>query len=167
MTRVANDVMDLDLEDCRRLLRTHDLGRLAVVGQGRADIFPINYLIFDDDVYFRTAPGSKLDALDAHARVAFEIDGRGRRKVWSVVVHGTARRVTDAALAQLSGVARMRTDLPGEKNHFVKIDAAEVTGRSFLGAPRPWNIGPIVIVGLVVVAIVAALGVLGQVFSIG
>lgn len=167
MAGVGEEVAVLDLEECRHHLRTNDLGRLAVLGRDRVDIFPVNYLFFDGDLYFRTAPGSKLEALGANAEVAFEIDGRGRRKVWSVVVHGRARSVDDEAPARRSGVSRIRTDLPGEKNHYVTIEADEVTGRSFVGAPRPWNAGPIVIVGVVAVAIIAALGVLGQVFSIG
>jgi nitroimidazol reductase NimA-like FMN-containing flavoprotein (pyridoxamine 5'-phosphate oxidase superfamily) len=160
-------VVRLDVEECRHLLRTHNLGRLAVLGAERVEIFPVNYLLYGPDVYLRTAPGAKLAALQDRADVAFEIDGRGRRKVWSVVVHGTARHLAGGALSRRSGVAELATDLPGVKTHYVRIVTGEVTGRSFVGEPRPWNIVPIVVVGVIVVAIVAALGVLGNVFSIG
>ena len=167
MTRGAGDVVELDAEQCWRLLRTHDLGRLAVVGASGADIFPLNYLVYDDGVYFRTAPGSKLDSLGRHPAVAFEIDGRSRRTVWSVVVHGTAQQVTAAELVAWSGVSRMTTDLPGEKHHYLTIEAPEVTGRSFVGTRRPWSIRSIVVVGVAIAALAAVLGVLGQLLSIG
>jgi len=167
MTRTTGEIEQLDAEGCQRLLRTNNLGRLALIVADRVDIFPVNYLVFDDDVYFRTAPGSKLDALGEKAQVAFEVDGRGRREVWSVVVHGTARPVGDEELVQSSRISRMPTDLPGEKNHYVQIVATEITGRTFSGAPRPWDVPRILLTGAVVVIIVAVLGILGQVFHIG
>lgn len=167
MTRTTGDIERLDADACQRLLRTNNLGRLALVAADRVDIYPVNYLMFDDDVYFRTAPGSKLDALGEKAEVAFEVDGRGRRRVWSVVVHGTARPVADEELVQNSRISRMPTDLPGRRTHYVQIEATEVTGRAFSGAPRPWNAMPILLAGAVVVVVVAALGILGQVFHIG
>ncbi len=167
MTGTGSDVVELDAEQCWRLLRTHDLGRLAVVGASGADVFPLNYLVYDDGVYFRTAPGSKLDSLGLHPAVAFEIDGRRRRKVWSVIVHGTARPVTDADLVASSGVSRMSTDLPGEKHHYLTIDAPELTGRSFIGTRRPWSIRSIVVVGVAIAVLAAVLGVLGQLLGIG
>lgn len=167
MTGRTGDVEQLDAEACQLLLRTHNLGRLALVAADRVDIFPVNYLVFDDDVYFRTAPGSKLEALGEKAEVAFEVDGRGRRRVWSVVVHGTARPVADEEVVQSTRISRMPTDLPGKKNHYVQIESTEITGRTFTGAPRPWSAMPILLTGAVVVVVVAALGILGQVFHIG
>jgi len=163
----SGEVEQLDAEACQRLLRTDNLGRLALIVADRIDIFPVNYLVFEDDVYLRTAPGSKLDALGEKAQVAFEVDGRGRRRVWSVVVHGTARPVGDEELVQSSRISRMPTDLPGKKTHYVQIEAAEVTGRAFSGAPRPWDVPRILLTGAVVVIIIAVLGILGQVFHIG
>jgi len=160
-------IEQLDVEACQRLLRTNNLGRLALVAADRVHIFPVNYLVFDDDVYFRTAAGSKLDALGAEAEVAFEVDERGRRKVWSVVVHGTARPIADEEVVQSSRISRMPTDLPGDKTHYVRIEATEVTGRMFSGAPRPWNVTRILVTGAIVVVVIAVLGILGQVFHIG
>ena len=167
MTRTTGEIEQLDADACQHLLRINNLGRLALVAADRVDIYPVNYLMFDDDVYLRTAPGSKLDALGEKAEVAFEVDGRGRRQVWSVVVHGTARPVADEELVQSSRISRMPTDVPGTRTHYVQIEATEVTGRTFSGAPRPWNAVPILLTGAVVVVVVAALGILGQAFHIG
>lgn len=162
MTTTSGSSVELDAEECWRLLRAENLGRLAVVGASGAEIFPLNYLVHDNELYFRTAPGSKLDALATNPDAAFEIDGRSRRRVWSVVARGVAQPVTDAEQVAWSGVSRMPTDLPGEKHHYLVMVAPEVTGRSFVGARKPWNVRSIVIVGVIVAALAAALGLLGQ-----
>jgi len=167
MSRPGAQVEHLDDAACLRLLRSDDLGRLALVTGDRVDVFPLNYLVFDDDIYLRTAPGTKLDALGEGAEVAFELDGRRRRRVWSVVVHGMARPIGDAELVQSSRISRLPTDLPGEKNHYVRLQASEVTGRAFSGPRRPWTAGQFVLTGAIVALVVAVLGILAQAFHLG
>ena len=167
MSSPGPQVEHLDDAECRRLLRSDDLGRLALVTGEGADVFPLNYLVFDDDIYFRTAPGTKLDALGEGADVAFEVDGRRRRRVWSVVVHGTARPIGDAELVQTSRISRLTTDLLGEKTHYVRLEASEVTGRAFRGPRRPWTAGQFVLTGAIVALVVAVLGILAQAFHLG
>jgi hypothetical protein len=167
MARESDQVEQLDLDGCRRLLGADNLGRLAVVARGRVEVFPVNYLVWEGDVYFRTAPGSKLDAVGKNPRVAFEVDGRRRRRVWSVVVHGTARTIGDEELVQSSRISRLPTDLPGTKTRYVQIEADEVTGRAFSGSAQPWGAGKILLLGAVVVVVVAVLGILSQYLHVG
>lgn len=167
MTGASAQVEHLAAADCQRLLRGDNLGRLALIADDRVDVFPLNYLVFDDDIYFRTAPGSKLDALGESAEVAFEVDGRRRRRVWSVVVHGVARPIDDAELVQSARVSRLATDLPGTKSHYVRIEASEVTGRAFRGARRPWSAGQLVLTGLIVALALAVLGIVSQILHLG
>ena len=79
----------IDPDECRRLLGTDEVGRLAVIDGGSPAIFPVNYVVDGDSVVFRTATGTKLDAGTRHP-VAFEIDDfdRESRTGWSVVVSG-------------------------------------------------------------------------------
>ena len=65
----------------QELLKRSQIGRLAVVVAGRPDIYPVNYLVHEDQVIFKTAEGSKLTSVMTHHEVAFEIDGydEGRR----------------------------------------------------------------------------------------
>jgi nitroimidazol reductase NimA-like FMN-containing flavoprotein (pyridoxamine 5'-phosphate oxidase superfamily) len=156
----ASDV--LDLERCRHLLRTHELGRLAVRREETVDIFPINYLVFDDELYFRSAPGSKLMDLTQSPRVAFEIDGRSGRRLWSVVVHGVARRLNDDEEIERSGIRTLQAAHDGEKLNYVAIGTESISGREFTGTPRRWNAGSIVAVGGVVVVLIAIGGIVGQ-----
>jgi nitroimidazol reductase NimA-like FMN-containing flavoprotein (pyridoxamine 5'-phosphate oxidase superfamily) len=152
----------LDLERCRHLLRTHELGRLAIRRDDTVDIFPINYLVHDDELFFRSAPGSKLMELAQNPGVAFEIDGRSGRRLWSVVVHGVARRLNDDEEIERSGIRNFQAAHDGEKFNYVAIGTDEVSGREFVGTPRRWNAGAILLVGALVVALIAIGGIVGQ-----
>ena len=121
----------LDEDECWRLLAESNLGRFAVrVGDG-VDVFPINYLIRDHDLFFRSAPGSKLIDLTREPQVAFEIDGQHARHVWSVVVHGTAHRLGTDHEIEESGIQSLQTAHPSEKHNYVRIRPESVSGRSF------------------------------------
>lgn len=156
------EIEHLDVESCRRLLRTHELGRLAVRRDETVDIFPINYLVHDDQLYFRSAPGSKLAELSVSPEVAFEIDGRAGKRLWSVVVHGVARRLSADEEIERSGIETLRAAHPSEKNNFVTISTDSISGREFRGTARRWNAGSIVIIGAVFVALIAVAGIVSQ-----
>ena len=122
----------LDREACIKLMERHPacVGRVALAGP-RPVIFPVNYAIDRGDVVFRTDPGAKFHAAVHEAFVAFEVDWVEPtwQTGWSVVIRGQARIVTEP-----DEVARLRR-LPllpwasGDKEHFVKIDAALISGR--------------------------------------
>lgn len=126
--------------DCTNLLRSHDLGRIAVVDrEGHPVIFPINYFFDQGVIVFRTDPGSKLD-FAVGAYVCFEIDGYDRDEDlgWSVLVKGAAYDITDwhgGPAAQLR-FWPVRPMVPGALDYRVGIWAKEITGRRFQGEPR-------------------------------
>jgi nitroimidazol reductase NimA-like FMN-containing flavoprotein (pyridoxamine 5'-phosphate oxidase superfamily) len=132
-------MMVLPTHECLALLRSVEVGRLAANGDF-PEILPVNFVVADGTVMFRTAPGSKLAALTNDQRVAFEADGydAAAGEAWSVVVKGLAdvlrhpHQVLEAA------------DLPlfpwqtAPKHHFVRIEPVEITGRRFhVIATRP------------------------------
>jgi nitroimidazol reductase NimA-like FMN-containing flavoprotein (pyridoxamine 5'-phosphate oxidase superfamily) len=83
--------------ECVKLLRAHDLGRIALVDREvRPLIFPVNYFFDEGVIVFRTAPGTKLD-LAPGAYVSFEIDGWDPDNGigWSVLVKGIAHDLTN------------------------------------------------------------------------
>jgi uncharacterized protein len=95
---------ELHEDECRKLLATRHLGRLAIPDFGGPMIFAVNYVFDRDLVVFRTDPGSKLDAATEREQVAFEVDAvdEAARTGWSVVVRGTLAEITDPAdLARL------------------------------------------------------------------
>jgi uncharacterized protein len=83
-------------DECLRLLSTEEVGRLVVVLDGRPQVFPVNYALDGDAVVFRTAPGTKLEAI-TRSLVAFEVDRLSPSATgWKVVVEGIAQEVTSA-----------------------------------------------------------------------
>lgn len=124
-------VTELSTDDCWKALKRSDLGRLAVTSRTGPDIFPVNYLVHDGAIYFRSAPGSKLIDLTAHPDIAFEIDGSDGTTLWSVVVHGQAARLAIDSEIEESGVLELESWSPTDKWNYVRIVPASVTGRRF------------------------------------
>jgi hypothetical protein len=87
-----NGLEILERDACFELLRTEHLGRVGIVLDALPVILPIDYVIVDDQVVFRTVPGTKLAAATRNAVVAFEVDHEdplGTER-WSVLVVGVA-----------------------------------------------------------------------------
>jgi uncharacterized protein len=141
----ARDLAYLDVNTCWALLRQVELGRLAVVVDGEADIFPVNHIVDHGTLVFRTGDGTKLTAALSGAAVAFEADGFDREageagEAWSVVVKGAASEIHDLdelldtfqlPLAPWQGAAKPR---------FVRISPDQITGRRFpVIDPEAWS----------------------------
>jgi len=118
------------------LLAGADIGRLAVSIDGGVDIFPINYVVADRQIFFRSGPGSKLMDLTKHPVVALETDGTHRRRRWSVVVKGTAVRLGSDEEIEASGVLSLHSAVPTDKWNYVRISASSITGRQFTSSRR-------------------------------
>jgi uncharacterized protein len=125
----------LDREECLRLLRTEEVGRLAVVLGGDPAVFPVNYVVDEDGgVVFRTDAGTKLDGVTRSGSVVFEVDhlDRASRSGWSVILSGRAHEITTfdnpAALERASRLALFPW-FPHDKPHLICISATSVTGR--------------------------------------
>jgi len=120
-------IAPIDRADCYVLLRGRTLGRVAVKIADDLVILPVYYAVMDDDIVFRTAPGTKLDAAVLKTKVAFEIDGASPG--WSVLVRGHAEEMRDANL-QVKARSLLGHDWPaGEREQIVRIRAEQVTGR--------------------------------------
>ena len=136
LTPASANVLTLSDEDCWSLLRTHNLGRLAIVIDDRPRIFPVNYAAGEDAVVFRTEPGAKLQHGPGSA-VCFEIDDydQGTSMAWSVMVIGVLKDITDASDQRSRGLRRLAVEpvAPGQRLHWLALTADEVSGRSFRG----------------------------------
>ena len=127
----AGSVTDEKLSEaeCWAQLHSAGLGRLATGAKGIVDIFPVNYLVHNEAILFRSAPGSKLVNLTAAPLVAFEADGFDGRWHWSVVVHGRATRLDNDEDIAESGVMDLAPWSPSPKHNFVRIIPTDITGR--------------------------------------
>jgi nitroimidazol reductase NimA-like FMN-containing flavoprotein (pyridoxamine 5'-phosphate oxidase superfamily) len=117
---------------CDRHLRTEEIGRIALmVGDDHPEIFPVNYAVDDrGDIFFRTEPGTKLDAVAKAPTIALEIDGidEERHLGWSVLVVGAARH-----LGLPEEIAKARSMLQpwasGDKAQVVRLRPSKISGR--------------------------------------
>ncbi|MGB3909752.1 MAG: pyridoxamine 5'-phosphate oxidase family protein [Pseudolysinimonas sp.] len=125
------DVEELDPAACFELLGAGGMGRLGIQEAGGVDIFPVNYVVHDSRVYFRSGPGVKLIRLTQAPDVAFEADGHDDDWTWSVVVKGDAQRLDDDAEIIASGIQATDTAHPGDKLTYVRIQPRQITGRRF------------------------------------
>ena len=117
---------------CWELVRTRRVGRLAVNVDGRARIFPINFVVDGQTIVFRTAPGTKLSAA-RRADVEFEVDhyDASTGRAWSVIVAGRATEVTRADDWEHVHDLLLFPWHLAPKPFFVRIDPEAVTGRRF------------------------------------
>ena len=124
----------LGRDECMRLLGTAGVGRVAVVEGGHPMIFPVNYVVDEEEVLFRTASGTKFDAAARGQVVAFEIDDADPiyHTGWSVVVTGWAEEITDPARRERIDAGRLRPWAEGVREHVVAIRTERVTGRRII-----------------------------------
>ena len=122
---------ELSTGECRSLLGTHGVGRIAVSTDSGPVVVPVNYSVVDGAIVFRTASGTTPSSAVGH-QVAFEVDriddafSRG----WSVLVRGRGRAVTDPDEARrLADAAHSGPWAGGERDLWVRVEMRTVTGR--------------------------------------
>ena len=122
----------IDRDEALELLARDQVGRLAVSEGGAPLILPVNYALDGSDLIFRTAPGTKLDAVHHATRAAFEIDefDAATRSGWSVVVRGRLEEVTRTDTERWERVQALPDPwAEGEREHVLALVPSSVTGR--------------------------------------
>lgn len=127
----------LNDEEAWARLSTQKIGRLATNVGDVVDLVPVNFVVDDQGIVFRTAPGSKLAGLMVSSSVVFEVDEVGEERGWSVVVHGTARVLErDDEIAAVEKLP-LKPQVATVKLNFVRITPSSITGRAFVFGPEP------------------------------
>ncbi len=127
----TSPIEELDHAACWARLGSRRVGRLAVSANNRPDIFPVNYVVDDKTVVVQTAPGFKLAAAVLGSGIAFEVDDidEANHSGWSVVVHGTAEEIESVEGLLAAEDLHIEPWAAGAKNHFIRIEVDEITGR--------------------------------------
>lgn len=133
MGRPQHGIEILDETECWDLLDRTSVGRLAVDVAGQPDIFPINFVVDDGSIVFRSGAGTKLAAAVLLHHVAFEIDGYepGERTAWSVVVKGRAHEIERMDDVFAAEQLPLFPWVAHPKPNTVRITPTTVTGRRF------------------------------------
>lgn len=131
--RTPTSFRELTPAECMNLLARNRIGRLAFTFHDRVDIQPLNYVMIGGDLVFRTVPGTKVDVLQHHPWVAFEVDELDGVDAWySVVVRGTIYPIdeignADDRKAYLAAVERV--GVPEKGAVLLRLHTDNVTGR--------------------------------------
>lgn len=91
------EMRELSSSECRALLHSGDVGRVALSTPNGPHIVPVNYSVLDGTIIIRTSPYSLLGTYGRDTTLAFEIDGfdTASERGWSVMARGRAQAVTD------------------------------------------------------------------------
>lgn len=137
-----NDPVDrLSDQECWDRLGGGTLGRLVTHVGDVLDIFPVNYVVDEQTIVFRTAEGSKLTELTINDEVLFEVDAYTAADAWSVVVRGRARRLDTADEVAAADALPLRPWIPTLKYNYVRITATSLSGRAFARSEEPDRYG--------------------------
>ncbi len=130
---------DLSKEESYQYLAREDAqpGRIVVRRKDDMDIFPINYATDGENIYFRTAEGTKLFTVRLNADVLFENDGLTDGVAWSVVIKGNAQVITSTAEMVAAEDLNLKPWAPTLKYNWVKVVPTEITGLAFVPAEEP------------------------------
>jgi nitroimidazol reductase NimA-like FMN-containing flavoprotein (pyridoxamine 5'-phosphate oxidase superfamily) len=138
LPRHAKAIMEaLDESECLRLISGQEIGRLAYIGRYDLTVIPVNYRLVGGAILFRTAQdsltGEDLRTGIAHAdfKVTFEVDhfSAATREGWSVLIQGPAHHLDSDAEQEAAQAAGIEPWPSGEKDHFIRITPARMTGR--------------------------------------
>lgn len=128
-----SSITDLSESECYDLLVTTTVGRVAFVNGEGQQLLPLNFILVDSVVYFRTLVDGVLAELASGMRdVAFGVDYHGltTRDGWSVTIVGATSVVDDPeTLDQVSNDARLHPWVPGERLLIIQLVPRAITGR--------------------------------------
>lgn len=118
----------LDQAECRKLLASAQVGRVAWESVDGINVLPVNYRVIEDRVVFHTSGGGPLAALLQPTRVGFQVDEFDAESAvgWTLLVRGTSSPAV--GLDSVSWV-------PDGRHVGVAIDVEWLGGRVVSGTP--------------------------------
>jgi len=123
---------DLEQSVCWRLVTRVAVGRVGFVFDDEPFVLPVNCMVVDGKIAFRTAGDSMLHTLGDGVRVAFEADHVDpvAESGWSVLVRGNLWEVDDAELLGRLAGAESHPWAPGPIDRWMIIVPSVVSGRA-------------------------------------
>ena len=123
---------ELSAQECEELLRSHNVGRIAVSTPTGPHIVPVNYTVAQDAIVVRTSPYSVLGTYGRHTTLALEIDGldHEHERGWSVQARGLGVPVENyAEIAQLREGPQSTPWAGGSRSLYIRLQWSELIGR--------------------------------------
>jgi nitroimidazol reductase NimA-like FMN-containing flavoprotein (pyridoxamine 5'-phosphate oxidase superfamily) len=127
---------ELDVPECLSLLGSHAVGRVAFTTTEGIQVLPVNHVLHNGDVYFRTSPyAAIIERLQHSQEVSFEVDDFDEylRAGWSVLIVGVAEPIDPhEALVSLPSTEHPEPWAAGSRTLTVRIHPHRITGRRVL-----------------------------------
>ena len=125
----------IEPDECLRLLDTHAVGRVAWNGPAAPTVLPVNFIVDEGEIWFRTTAHSSLSRQIDDLPISFQVDDVDEftRSGWSVLVRGTAHVVYDATRVPRTWPG-LETWPAGAHALHVVVEPQEITGRRLLAS---------------------------------
>ena len=126
-----DSAVELSAAECRDLLATDVIGRVAFSTTAGPRIVPVNYRLIEDGLEFRTTPYSELATFAPGEPIAFEIDhfdGEHRRG-WSVIALGVCQRMDEPTSSADDDDDAREPWAGGHRPVVLRLPWSELTGR--------------------------------------
>jgi len=129
--RQAGHLSKLDLHDCRALLASESVGRIAWSAGSGQIIRPVTYVYADPVIGFRTAPNGRLAELVRPTAVAFEVDRLDdlHNEAVSVIVQGVSSRANPESGQAPGWVDQVVPWAGGVRELAIEVHITKITGR--------------------------------------
>jgi uncharacterized protein len=124
--------IELSRAECLQLLEQKSVGRVAFQAADGLRIFPVNYVVHDERIVFRTLPYGVIARSIRLSDVAFEVDDLDEelRSGWSVLAVGRCERLEDPS--ELAGIRQSGLPQPwadGTRELYFAIRWKGLSGR--------------------------------------
>lgn len=123
---------ELRREQCLELLGSKNVGRVAYCDPEGPQVLPVNYVLHDDTLLFRTSPHSALGMRPHLEFAAFQVDEVDdyTESGWSVLVRGGVQPVEPDQLPPRA--ERPRSWAAGYRPLHLRLTPRIITGRRLL-----------------------------------
>jgi uncharacterized protein len=134
----------LDVAECRRLLATASIGRIAFTEGAMPVIQPASFALRGEDVFIPTGLSSKMAAGSRGAVLAFEVDDYDlvERTGWNVTVIGPSRLVSLPDQVRELDALGVLPWAPSTRHCYIALRLTVVRGRRISSTEVPVDLDP-------------------------
>ena len=135
---LGTGLIELDRQECLELLAAKSVGRIAYAVDKGARILPVNYILSNNCVIFRTASDGEISHHALESECAFEVDETDEffESGWSVVAVGRLELATEEDFASMRYGKLPQPWAGGDRWLFLRLPCEQVSGRRVIGHGR-------------------------------